>query len=148
MIPTLRGRIQTRIFAVLVIGGLWTLLITPVLPGLAFMDLGEAYEMTFSILLTVLVLGLGWELVYHFLQQFRWEKDWPTLFGLVTIFNEGVVLWLVLRSGVVPAIAGTPPASAWLTHFVSTWLVIFLWLNGPMKVVFIRWRFRGGSFVG
>ena len=24
----------------------------------------------------------GWEFLYHGLQQFRWEKDWPTLFGL------------------------------------------------------------------
>lgn len=148
MIPTLRGRLQTRLFAVLVIGGLWTLLITPVLPGLGALSLGEAYEMTFSILLTVLVLGLLWELLYHGLQQFRWEKDWPTLFGLLTGINEGIVLWLVLRTGIVPSIDGTPPAEAWITHFATTWLVIFLWLNGPMKVVFVRWRFQGGSFVG
>jgi hypothetical protein len=34
MIPNLNGRIQTRIFAVVVIGGLWTLLVTPFLPGI------------------------------------------------------------------------------------------------------------------
>ena len=34
MLPTLSGRLQTRVFAVLVFGGLWTLLITPLLPGL------------------------------------------------------------------------------------------------------------------
>ena len=32
MLPTLSGRIQTRIFLLVVVGGLWTLIITPVLP--------------------------------------------------------------------------------------------------------------------
>jgi hypothetical protein len=39
----------------------------------------------FLVLLAVAVLGVVWELIYHFLMQFRWEKDWPTLFGLLTL---------------------------------------------------------------
>ena len=39
--------------------------------------------------LIVVVLGVGWELVYHLLMQFRWEKDWPTLFGLLVGVPEG-----------------------------------------------------------
>lgn len=149
MIPTLRGRLQTRLFAVVVIGGIWTLLVTPFLPSMpAGTDGGSRYAMTLSILAAVLVLGLVWELVYHALQQFRWEKDWPTLFGLVTVVNEGVLLALVLRAGLVPNADPAPPAATWVTHFVTTWLVIFLFLNGPMKVVALRWRFRGGRLVG
>ena len=82
MLPTLNGRIQTRLFLTVVLGGIWTLLLTPVLPLPG--PLAAAYRTTFIILLTTLVLGIGWELIYHFLQQFRWEKDWPTGFGLIT----------------------------------------------------------------
>lgn len=41
MVTTLGGRIQTRIAVLAVIGGLWTLFITPLLPGLG--DLSTAY---------------------------------------------------------------------------------------------------------
>lgn len=149
MIPTLRGRLQTRIFAVVVLGGIWTLLVTPFLPSMpGEFAARDQYSMTFSILGAVLVLGLLWELAYHGLQQWRWEKDWPTQFGLITIVNEGVLLALVLGAGLVPNADPAPPAATWLTHFVTTWLVIFLFLNGPMKVVVLRWRFRGGRLVG
>jgi hypothetical protein len=148
MIPTLNGRLQTRIFAILVIGGLWTLIITPILPGTSGAPLGDLYEVTFSILLTVLVLGIGWEFIYHGLQQFRWEKDWPTLFGLLTGINEGVLLWILLEAGVVPNADPSPFVRTWLTHFATTWVIIWLWLNGPMKVIFLRWRVRGGRIIG
>jgi len=150
MIPTLRGRIQTRIFAVLVIGGIWTAIITPFLPGLPpGLSTGDTYKITYSILIAVAVLGVLWELLYHYLQQWRWEKDWPTQFGLLTGISEGILIGLLLWAGWIPG-AGHPgpPAVAWLTHFVTTWLAIFLFLNGPMKVVFLRWRFRGGRLIG
>lgn len=149
MIPTLRGRLQTRLFAVIVIGAIWTLLVTPLLPSMpASMSLGDSYAMTLSILSAVLVLGIGWELAYHGLQQWQWEKDWPTQFGLVTAVNEGVLLGVVLALGLVPNTDPVPPLATWLTHFLTTWIVIFLFLNGPMKVVFLRWRFQGGRLVG
>lgn len=145
MLPTLNGRIQTRILVSLVVGGLWTLLITPLLPvpgGLA-----DAYATTFTVLLAVTVLGVGWELLYHLLQQFRWEKDWPTLFGLVTAVNEGLLVWLLLAYGAVPGIDGPVPLAAFLIQFVTTWLVIWLVVNGPMRVPFVHWRFRGGRLI-
>jgi hypothetical protein len=148
MIPTLNGRIQTRIFAILVIGGLWTLIVSPLLPGTGGASLGDIYKVTFSILVTVCVIGILWELVYHGLQQFRWEKDWPTLFGLLTGINEAILLWILLEAGVVPNADPSPLARTWLTHFVTTWIVVWLWLNGPMKVVFHRWRVRGGRIIG
>jgi len=94
MLPTLNGRIQTRIFLLVVVGGIWTLLLTPLL--------GQPYSATYTVLIAVLVLGIGWELVYHFIQQFRWEKDWPTFFGLVTAINEGILLYALLAAGAVP----------------------------------------------
>ncbi|MDX6287917.1 MAG: hypothetical protein QOG53_3402 [Frankiales bacterium] len=145
MLPTLMGRIQTRIVALLVIGGIWTLIITPVLPING--PLSDAYKVTFRILLAVTVLGIGWELVYHALQQFRWEKDWPTLFGLLTGFNEGALVWLLISADAIPGIKSVP-GDAFIIDFATTWLVVWLWVNGPMRVPFIRWRFRGGSLFG
>ncbi|MDQ4038959.1 MAG: hypothetical protein M3313_11590 [Actinomycetota bacterium] len=144
MLPTMNGRIQTRIFLLVVVGGVWTLLITPILPGVT--DLAHGYRSTFIILLTVIVLGIGWEFVYHFLQQFRWEKDWPTFFGLITAINEGALVWLLLELEVIP---GSPKVTlaGFLVMFITVWLVVWLVANGPMRVPFIHWRFRGGRLV-
>ncbi len=145
MLPTLNGRIQTRIFLLVVVGGIWTLLITPVLPETP-PDLLDAYRGTFIVLATVLVLGIGWELVYHFLQQFRWEKDWPTFFGLITAINEGALVYLLIELGLVPLLPEVSLAP-FLLHFLTVWVVVWLIANGPMRVPFLRWRFRGGRLV-
>ena len=144
MVTTLYGRIQTRIVLTIVVGGLWTLIITPFLPtGEA---LGPSYRMTFAVLLAVLVLGIVWEFIYHGLQQFRWEKDWPTFFGLLTGINEGLLVWILIKAGAVPGVDPNLPASVFLIQFITTWLVIFLVVNGPVQIFFSRWRFRGGRF--
>ena len=143
MTPSLLGRIQTRIVVLGVLGGLWTLLITLALPGGA--ELGDKYQVTFRALVLVIVLGVAWELVYHALQQYRWEKDWPTLFGLLTGLNEGVVVWIVLVA-ILPSDLDVT-AAQYLIHFCTTWVVVWLFLNGPMRVLSLRWRFRGGRLV-
>jgi hypothetical protein len=144
MLLTLAGRFQTRIFSLLTIGALLTLLVTPLLPMQA--SIGEKYRTTFIVLVSVAVLGLGWEVIYHAIQQFRWEKDWPTLFGLLTGLNEGLLLWLLLSAGVIPGVSGVP-WTAFLIDFAVVWVGTWLWVNGPMRVPFLRWRFRGGRLV-
>jgi hypothetical protein len=145
MTPTLFGRIQTRIFIVATIGVIWTLLITPIaalaVPGNP--PLSAVYKVTFKALLIVGVVGIAWEGVYHFLQQFRWEKDWPALFGFLTGINEGITTYVWLRIFNF----GTVPGGAFLIHFASTWLVLWVWVTGPMRVVFLRWRYRGGRLI-
>ena len=143
MVPTLYGRIQTRIVLLAVVGGLWTVFITPFLPTDA--PLGTSYQTTFPVLLSVLILGVGWEFIYHLLQQFRWEKDWPTFFGLVTVIPEGMLLWSLIIAGRIPGVDGVPLA-AFLIQFLTTWLVVWLIANGPLRIFFIRWRFQGGRF--
>lgn len=151
MLPTLNGRLQTRIFMLVVFGGLITLVITPLLPadelfGSRIGFSGEGYRTTYLILLTVLVLGILWELLYHLIQQFRWEKDWPTMFGLITAINEGALVWLLVDLGAIPGVDGV---SFWAFFFMFSiiWFVVWLWTNGPMRVPFIRWRFFGGRIV-
>jgi hypothetical protein len=141
MLPTLNGRIQTRIFMLVVFGSLITLLITPVLSG------DPDYRTTYLILFTVLVLGVIWEVIYHGLMQWRWEKDWPTLFGLLTAINEGILVWVLLELDLVPGIEGDVPFSAFLIMFLVIWIFIWLWTNGPMRIFNLRWRFFGGRLV-
>ncbi len=145
MLPTLGGRIQTRIALLAVVGGIVTLIVTPLLPISA--PLPAAYQDTFVILAAVAVLGIGWECLYHLLMQWRWEKDWPTLFGLLTAIPEGVLIWLLLSAGLIPGIKGTVPGAAFVIDFALVWLAVWLVANGPMRVPFIRWRFRGGRLV-
>jgi hypothetical protein len=132
MVPILLGRIQTRLFLLATVGAAVTALVTPVLPGVH-----SPYRTTFTILAAVGVLGIGWELLYHLLMQFRWEKDWPSMFGLLTAVPEGVVVWWAFR----------PPPAAFLLHFGAVWLAVWLAANGPMRVPFLRWRFRGGRLI-
>lgn len=139
MVPVLSGRIQTRLFLLLTVGSAVTAIVTPLV--------GAEYRTTFAILAAVAVLGIGWELLYHFLMQFRWEKDWPTLFGLLTAIPEGALVWELLDRIAVPTVDHTPPFSAFLIHFGAVWLAVWLWANGPMRVPALRWRFRGGRLV-
>jgi uncharacterized membrane-anchored protein len=147
MLPTLNGRIQTRLIALSVIGFLVAFFITPVLPT-GDLTLGASYRVTFSVVLAVVLVGVLWELLYHFLQQFRWEKDWPTLFGLVTAVNEGLLIWILLNcTTIILPEHLRPPFSAFFIQFVITWLVFWLIVNGPMRVPFHRWRFQGGRYL-
>ncbi|MBG0833024.1 hypothetical protein HS041_35565 [Planomonospora sp. ID67723] len=142
MVPTLIGRIQTRLFLLATVGVVITLLVMPIVPGVTG-PLGERYTTGLLVLVAVGVLGIAWELLYHFLMQFRWEKDWPTMFGLLTLVPEGLLLYFLLRSGAVDFIDPIPSAAFW-THFTVVWVSMWLVANGPMRVPFIRWRFRGG----
>ena len=152
MTPTLDGRIQSRIWLLVVVGGLWTLLIGLLINAIygAMGTLGATYRVLFIVLLLVLVLGILWEFLYHQITLRRWEKDWPSLYAFFTFINEGILVYLVLRflGDSIPGLNGTPPLGAFLLHFLSTWVVVWLMTQGPMRVLFIRWRYNGGRIVG
>jgi hypothetical protein len=145
MVPTLWGRVQTRLFLLAAAGAAVTALITPLLPVAG--PLAQRYQATFVVLAAVAVLGVGWELVYHLLMQWRWEKDWPTVFGLITLVPEGILVWFLVSRQLVPGLPGPVPAAAFVIHFVTVWLVVWFVANGPMRVPFVHWRFRGGRLM-
>lgn len=134
MTPTLAGRLQTRVVLMALVAVPLTLLLA-LLPGITLV----------GGLLTVLimsVLGLGWELVYHALQQLRWDKDWPSLFGLLSGVPEGLGLWVVLG-----ALGLQPSAGAFALQVGLVWVVIWAIQQGPLKVVAPAWRFHGARLV-
>ncbi|MGH9076909.1 MAG: hypothetical protein ACRDY0_05555 [Acidimicrobiales bacterium] len=149
MTPTLVGRWQTRLLSVAVAGVLWTAVVTPFLPSgptpPGASRIGDLYLLTMTAV--GLVAGLGvvvWEPIYHLLMQFRWEKDWPPVFVILEAVPEGALVHWVLGHLVTSTGLGWP---AFLVDFGTTWLVVFGFVHGPMRVPFIRWRFRGGRII-
>jgi hypothetical protein len=149
MTPTMIGRIQTRIFLVLVIGVPWTLIVSNFLPNTDGASLSTVYRATFTALAVVLVVGLVvWEPIYQALQQYRWERDWPSVFALVTVVNEGIVAYFITKAiGPLPGDADIP-VSTFIVHILTTWVLMWLFVVGPIRVIFPRYRFRGGRILG
>ena len=142
MTSTYFGRVQTRLFLVFTVGLLWTLVLTPFL---ALPD-DDRYKVTLTTLAWVAVLGVFvWEPIWHFLQQFRWEKDWPAIYLLLQAIPEAVLVRVVLDR--VLDASGPVGTGTFALHFATTWLAIFFFAQGPMRVPFLRWRFRGGRIL-
>jgi hypothetical protein len=153
MIPTLNGRYQARLFLVLFIAAPWTFIITPFLPahsnGLSLSDKAKhLYPVTFAALAVVLILGFVlWEWIYYILQLCRWEKDWPAMFFMLQLVPEAILAYVVLRVLGIPQHRTSGVASEYSTfivHITSTWIVMWLFVLGPIKTLLIRWRFNGG----
>ena len=145
MTPTLAGRIQTRLLLIAYVGITWTLMVVPLLPAVP--DYLTGVRSGLVALGVTATVGIAWELGYHLAQQLRWEKDWPILFGLATGVTEGLVVHRIVgsladRAELVPRV----DATAFWIHFGSTWLVLWLVANGPLRVASLRWRYRGGRF--
>lgn len=139
MTPTLAGRIQTRFALLATVGVLWTIIVVPLLPK-GGASIGQVYTATFLALAVVAVVGVAWEALYHGIQQYRWEKDWPILFGLLEGIPEGIVALAIVRAVLDP----DPPGLTFALHFASTWVLVWLVAVGPMRVILLRWKFRGG----
>jgi hypothetical protein len=140
---TLGGRLQTRLVLLSSIGLLWTLAISAVLPRPTGVPVLAAFRITLASSVAMTVLGFFWELLYHALQQLRWDKDWPPLFGLVTGLVEVVPVWWIVR-----ALDILPDGCTALfgLHFGTTWILVWLVTLGPISVLQPRWRFEGGGF--
>ena len=153
MTPCLTGRLQTRLVVTGLLGASWAVCTTPLLPRPVSagqrLGLGAMYRMTLSGVVVVTVAGLGWEVVYHGLQQLRRDRAWPSLFSLLAAAPEGATTWLGLHA--LNAVPGPVTGRAalvgpFLLFFASTWVLVWLFLQGPVRVLAVRWRYRGGRF--
>lgn len=143
MTPTLIGRWQTRIFLLATVGILISL---PFALGIIGNHPGFIY---FWILFYIGLFGLAWDCLYHFLQQFLWDHDWPGALQLITAIVEAIFLAIVI------GIFGLPFVSAfdfnfglYLLHYTVVWIAIYLSSWVIMRLLFPRWRFRGGRWLG
>lgn len=149
MTLTLAGRLQTRLAVNSSIGVLWTLIVSLPLAWISGVTPRLAYRVNLETATAVILLGLLWEPVYHGIQQLRWDKDWPALLGLITFFNEAAPIWLVLHAlRLIPGEWGisSPVLPLFVIYLGTTWVLVWLAQQGPLRMVAPRWRFEGGTF--
>ncbi|MBI3967114.1 MAG: hypothetical protein HY329_15875 [Chloroflexi bacterium] len=131
MTPTLLGRWQTRFLLLTTVGLGLTLPFALALGPTPLINVG-----------LVLLLGFGWDVLYDFLQKFRWDRDWPPAFQLLAGAAEGMLVYLI---GL--ALAFESSALLFLIHYGLVWLATFVTSQGPMRILFPRWRYRGGQWL-
>ncbi len=141
MTPSLLGRIQTRIVLIATVGTLWTLFLALFIDD-GMGSYGDRIRLLFTVLLITAAFGIVSESVWHFFQQFRWEKDWPMLWGLLQGLIEAVPIYFLASR----LIDGVSP-STFALHFATTWFLVWLIASGPMRAVTPRWRYRGGRLL-
>jgi len=108
-----------------------------------------ANSVYFWILGYVAVFGLGWDVLYNYLQKFRWDRDWPAAFQLMAgIWELIFVACGVKFFGFLPIPLPKEQLSLfWLVlHYSVVWLAVFVASQSIMRVLFPRWRFRGGQW--
>jgi hypothetical protein len=142
MTPTYIGRLQTRYFLLFIVGlpvtFFWALISAGFGGGIGFF-------VPFINLALVAAFGFMWDGLYMFLQSFRWDRDWPPIFQLGEGFLESfwvlfinVIFW-GLSSGVFPL-----NIFLFALHYWSVFWFVFWMTQGPLRILFPRWRFTGG----
>lgn len=143
MTPTLFGRWQTRIFLFATVGILVTW-------GFASGVFGtQPSTVYYWILFYIALFGLGWDVFYNYLQKFMWDHDWPGAFQLITGIAEGVLVAVLASWNLLPYVESRNfHIDAFIWHYGSVWLAMYLAVWVVMRILFPRWRFRGGEWIG
>lgn len=138
MTPTLFGRWQTRLFLLTTVGILITL---PFSLGIVEPDFGNGY---FLVLAYIALFGCGWDLVYNYLQRFRWDRDWPGVLQLLAGIWEAIFLVGCVNFVDLP---GLPKLDLFwfILHYSLVWLSVYIASQTLMRILFPLWRFRGGQ---
>lgn len=143
MTPTLFGRWQSRIYLLATVGILVSL-------PFALQDgLEQFHQIYFWVLCYVGLFGLGWDILYTYLQKFLWDHDWPGAIQLIAAIFEGVFLALMINYVALPNI---PHANFnWVNyamHYSVVWVFIYMASWVLMRLMFPRARYRGGAWIG
>lgn len=164
MTPTLYGRWQTRILLMVLLGG-------PITALFAWFTRGGV--LPFILLGYALLFGLGWDLLYDYLQSWRWNRDWPPIFAFAAgLWEGGCLLTLSQLPAMAPAPPGVMPGvmpgimpgimaggsllmgipaggqiSIFWLHYGSVFGATFLASLGLLHVLMPRWRYRGGQWL-
>jgi hypothetical protein len=136
MTPTLKGRVQTRMILTLAVGALLAWLF------------GRAGTMNTLLVTLGYLLGLGilWDVIFQWVQRRRWDRDWSPLHQLATGILEGAAFFLLARTGRLPGLGAGVALGQFLPFYGTFWVLGFIILQGPVRVLFPRWRFRGGEW--
>ena len=142
MTPTLFGRWQTRIFMLATVGVLVSL---PFYWGYLGSHSGDLVY--FWILLYVGLFGLVWDIIYHNIQSLFWDYDWPGVVQFFVCILEGTALaWCCQNIG-LPHIESFD-LNDFIFHYSLVSSIAFLSSWVIMRLLFPRWRFKGGTWIG
>ncbi|HYW21845.1 MAG TPA: hypothetical protein VE956_21555 [Nodularia sp. (in: cyanobacteria)] len=144
MTPTLFGRWQTRLLLLITVGVLVSL---PFAMGLIGPGANSVY---FWILGYVAIFGFIWDVVYDYLQKSRWDRDWPGAYQLgAGIWELAFIFCGVKLFGFLPIPIPKIelPLRTFLLHYSLVWLAVFIASQSLMRIIFPRWRFRGGQWL-
>jgi len=136
MTPTLLGRWQIRLFLLATVGLAISLIVSLIVRN----------AVPLFALLDVLLFGLVWDVIYQFITSFRWDRDWPTCFQVAAGVIEGALVWGVILTKQLPGIAEPPPFIVYLIQYGAIWLSIFVLTQGPLRVIWLKWRYQGGQW--
>ncbi|MFB2923490.1 MULTISPECIES: hypothetical protein [Aerosakkonema] len=142
MTPTLFGRWQTRL---LLFGTVGLAITLPFALGIIGSGADSAY---FWVIGYIAIFGLGWDIVYNYLQKFRWDRDWPGAFQLLAGIWEAIFLILIVKILPLP-LPGVKNIgiSQFIGHYSLVWLGVYLASQTIMRILFPHWRFRGGQWL-
>ncbi|MBD2625616.1 hypothetical protein [Trichormus variabilis] len=143
MTPTLFGRWQTRLLLLATVGVLVSIPFTIGLIG------NRPHTVYFWILAYVAIFGLGWDVLYSYLQKSRWDRDWPAAYQLFAGIWEMVFVFCGIKIFgflPIPMPKEELPIGAFFLHYSIVWFAIFIISQSLMRIIFPRWRFRGGEW--
>ena len=142
MTPTLKGRWQTRTLLTVVIG------VPVTLPFciLAFLTMPLSAPLPLVMLAVVWAVGMALDPVYQRMLQRRWDHDWPVYLQVRAGLAEGGISFLLLF-GWCGGFALLNPGLLILfpIHYLLVWGLSLLMVQGPIRVLLPRWRYRGGQ---
>src|SRR4028118_2270786 len=130
MTPTLFGRWQTRLLLFSTVGVLVTL---PFFIGLMTSKSGAIF---FWVLGYVAIFGIGWDALYIYIQQYRWDRDWPGAFQLLAGIWEAIFGLFLIEIAGLPRITNQRfDLGAFALHYSLVWLAIYLASQTLMRIL-------------
>lgn len=160
MLPTLLGRLQTRLLLILFIGLPVTTVYSVWLANRApangrtqwIKSFGQVkYDIRpMQILCLLLLLGVLLDLIYIGLQRFRWDRDWPFVFQFFASIGEFALIVVLIRLNVFPFMParwiGSDDFPYFILHFALVFIPSFVALLGFIQIFMVRWRYNGGEW--
>ncbi len=144
MTPTLLGRWQTRLLLLATVG---VLVSFPFAAGWIGFGANSIY---FWILGYVAIFGLGWDILYNYLQKFRWDRDWPAAYQLLAGIWEFIFVFCGVKAFgflPIPLPKDNLEIGVFLKHYIMVWIAVFISSQSLMRIIFPRSRFRGGQWL-
>lgn len=145
MTPTLLGRWQTRLLLMGTVGLFLTLLFCGGLFG------NSASPVYLTVLIYLILFGLGWDCLYMYIQGFRWDQDWPAALQWLAALWEAFFFFLI--RGIVGIqlpftdADGGFPWNWFVLHYLLVWIGVFIASQSVMRLLFPKWRFHGGEWL-